>query len=131
IGLMRLVFGWFLDEKRVPVRGHLVAGASGVFWNGRRMARGRDLKAGFVVPADGQITVRLTRRFPWKALAFVVPDEATGRAMLTALGLDAAQVTATLELASLLRARPWAAWGNLGCLFALVPGLPIALLVAS
>ena len=131
LGLIRLASTWFVDEKRVPVAGHLTVGDRGLRWNGRRMARRSAIAAGFVVQGEeGPVRVRLVRRFRRKPLTCVVPDEATGRAMLTALGLDAAQVAAKLELASLARARPWAVWANLACLVALAPGLPLCLVWA-
>ncbi len=130
-GIIRVVSTWFVDEKRVPVAGHLTAGDTGLRWNGKRLARPSGITAGFVVQGEGtQVRVRLVRRFRRKPLSFVVPDEATGRALLSALGLDAAQVTATLRLASLARARPWAVSANLAAVVALVIGVPVCLVWA-
>ncbi len=127
-GIPVLMSTWLGDPRPVAVSGRLSAGEGGVSWNGRRVASRRRLRAGIFVPGDaGPPVVRLVRRFPQKPLRFQVPDEATGRAFLSALGLDTAQTVASLKLVSLLRTDPRAPAGNLGCILALMPGIPVSL----
>jgi hypothetical protein len=124
------VLAW-RTKPRETVAGVLSAGEDGVVWNNRRLARRDQIKAGFVIPSDGGPPhVRLVRGFPRAPLAFQVADEATGRALLAGLGLDAAQTIATLKLASLLRAKRHAMLGNVGC-FAALPAIALLLALTS
>lgn len=118
------------NERQVPVRGRVEAGEGGLVFRGKRLAERRALRGGFFIPSeDGAPLVRLVQRFPRAPLTLQVPDEPTGRALLSALGLDAAQTIATMKLASLLRSAPHAAAGDLACALAIVPGLPLTLAI--
>ena len=103
-GVAMVISTWRANERQVPMPGRLEAGEAGVTWNGRLLAARRRLPAGFVIPGNGggAPLVRLVRRFR-RPLTFLVPDEDTGRALLSALGLDAAQTSVSIKLASLLR----------------------------
>jgi hypothetical protein len=128
LGAFRLVVGWVLDERRVPVAGELAVRGGDLFWDGRRMARRQALTAGFVAEGEmGQVRVRLCRTLRRKPLGFVVRDEEQGRALLRALGLDAAQTTAGLGLASLARVHPLAVWANVASVLSLVLAIPLCL----
>ena len=125
-----LIVGWRL-RAAVPVPGHVFAGEEGVTWNDRRLSTREEISAGFVIPGDGGLPdVRLVRRFPRRPLTFRVPDEATGRELLSALGLDASQTIATLKLASLMRARSYATLGDVGC-FAAFPASIVLFAIAA
>ncbi len=127
-GIPVLINTWLGNPRPGAVPGRLDVGEGGVSRNGRLVASRRRLLAGVFVPGDvGPPVVRLVRRFPQKPLRFQVPDERTGRAFLSALGLDTAQTVATLKLVSLLRTDPRAPTGNLGCILALMPGIPVSL----
>jgi hypothetical protein len=114
---LAFAFMVFARRARKPMEGKLVADEGGVSWDGRRLVSRADLRGGFVVPAfGGAPEVRLTRRFPWGPLDFLVPDEDTGRQILAALGLDAAQTIATIRLASLLRGTAAGTAGNVAAI---------------
>ncbi len=59
-----------------------------------------DLKAGFIVPGDGHVTVQLKRRGLRRDLEIRMGDEAEGRALLQALGLAATQTVASFRTMS-------------------------------
>ncbi len=93
------------NPLRVAMPGALSASEEGLHFAGRRLARLRDLRAGFVVPTWGKPPrVRLERRWPRGPIELRTRDDAEAHALLQALGLDASQVVADFTFASRARA---------------------------
>jgi hypothetical protein len=120
------VFALFGLGKR-ETAGELAVSDAGVDFGGRRLVDRDHIKAGFIVPHAS------TRGLPIVALStrlgttheLVVPEEAVGRHVLTALGLDASQTVAQFSLA--WRHAPIAFLG----VFAFAVALSIALAAAG
>jgi hypothetical protein len=105
VGIVTSLYVIRASPLRVALRGPLTAGEDGLHFSGRRLARLRDLRAGFVVPSWGKPPrVRLERRFPRGPIELRTRDDAEGHALLEALGLGASQVVADFTFASRARA---------------------------
>lgn len=76
----------------------VAADAEGVWFDGQLAIPRKRIKQGFVYEQDGRWRVRLQRGRLSDEIA--VPDEATGRGLLTALGLDASQTVAQFRVMS-------------------------------
>jgi hypothetical protein len=126
IGLVTSATVLLGDVATRPVSGLLRADSGGVWWDGRLVAPRASLAGGFVVPVWQRAPlVQLQRRWPRRALRFEVPDEAAGRSLLQALGLDASQLAASFAVASRARADERAPFLTLLSFLFLLLGLPL------
>jgi len=100
VGLLGLVSGRLVNRSPGRIPGRVVAGPDGVSLDGRRLASRGEIRSGLVVPHGlGPPMVRLERGLR-RPIELEVADEAEGRALLTALGLDASQTVATFRTPS-------------------------------
>lgn len=96
-----LFLGWRRNPWPREDAGELVASRAGVLVNGEPLCTKEDLRAGYVVPRAGKLPfVRLVRKGLRPSHELVVASNEEGRALLTSLGLDASQTTATFRLPS-------------------------------
>ncbi len=91
-----------LRERRWPrlERGTIEADAAGVKQDGKLVVAREAVTQGLALPVAGAGLVRLNRRWPRSPVDIVAWDEAEGRALLSALGLDAAQTAVDIPAAS-------------------------------
>ncbi|MFO0756617.1 MAG: hypothetical protein U0359_09010 [Byssovorax sp.] len=105
VGLITTLYALRASPLKVQRRGPLTAGEGGLTFRGERLATLADLQAGFLIPTWGKPPqVRLLRRWPRAPIELWMRDDAEGRALLEALGLDASQRVASFTLASRARA---------------------------
>jgi hypothetical protein len=95
----------------------------GIAFDGRELAAPGDLEVGFVVPSEDGPRVLLRRRGLALPLVLAVPDVESGRAVLSALGLDASQAVAEARAMSPILA-------SQAGLAALAVGVPLAFFAA-
>lgn len=94
------VFTFYENPWTSDVEGEIEARGEGVFADGRLLAASGQIRAGFVIPDPPRgPRVRLQRRLRLP-VEIRVRDEAEGRALLRALGLDATQRAATFSTPS-------------------------------
>ncbi len=104
-GGMALTRGLGSTPGKGFVEGALAVGDDAITLDGELVARRGELSQGFVMPTDSGVLVRLERR-AGLPIVLRVPSEDDGRAMLRALGFDAAHVAAEMRIATGLAAMP-------------------------
>ena len=107
LGAALTAVAWRKNPRPRHRYGHLAADERGVLFEGRVIVPREDLKNGFVFPrADGAFIVRFRRRGLHLPVDVQVPSREEGRAMLRALGLDASQSVAKMQILSQVYAEP-------------------------
>ena len=99
-GLIVSAMAFFQNPWTSDVQGNFEAGPEGLLEGGRLLVPSEQIRAGFVVPDPGHgPRVRIQRKMKLP-VEVRVRDEAEGRELLRALGLDASQRSATFSTPS-------------------------------
>lgn len=127
LGAVFSALAWRKNSRPREVPGKLLADDRGVSFAGELLVPRGQIKSGLVLPrAGGPPVVRFRRRGLHVPVDIRVTDREEGRALLRALGLDAAQSVATFLLPSMAFADNTQRWR-----FAAIVGAAAALLVPA
>ncbi|MCC6559005.1 MAG: hypothetical protein IT372_39280, partial [Polyangiaceae bacterium] len=125
LGAVTTLHAWSRNPDALEREGAVRADAAGVSFAGAPLVGREALREAFVLPRAGKPpVVRLVRRGRRAPIDVRVRDEAEGRRMLRALGLDASQAVASFALPSrvvMSRRLRLAVFGGAGALAALAP----------